>query len=152
MALLGGSEFKWTSHPSDSTVRSIEIKISAGENWEIGLLGATAIIALGVGSVLLARSKREPACEGAGLGSNPSRFSWMAFVQNLRKSAKDCQIGGVCGGLGEHSPIPSLVWRMLFLILMLCFGTGVLAYIILWICMPRASSPNAGRTGTGEDV
>lgn len=64
-------------------------------------------------------------------------------LQNLRKSSKDCLVGGVCGGLGEHSPIPAWIWRTFFLVLILCFGTGLLAYIILWICMPGALKSEA---------
>ena len=149
LALWGGSDFKWTSPPSDSTVRTIEIKVCVGENGEVQMLGATAIIALVIGSALFAYSKQGPAGESAGLRSDAAGFSFFAFVQNLRKSAKDSKIGGVCGGLGEHSPVPSWVWRMLFMVFAVCFEIGVLAYVILWICMPGASSPKTGGPGTG---
>ena len=59
-------------------------------------------------------------------------------IRNLRKSAKDKKIAGVCGGLGEHTPIPAWLWRALFLILLLVWGTGLVVYIVLWICMPAA--------------
>jgi phage shock protein C len=58
------------------------------------------------------------------------------WLQNLAKSSSDKWIGGVCGGLGESSPIPSWAWRLLFVILLLCYGTGVLLYILLWIFVP----------------
>jgi len=58
------------------------------------------------------------------------------WLQNLTKSSSDKWIGGVCGGLGESSPIPSWAWRLLFMILLICFGTGVLLYILLWIFVP----------------
>jgi phage shock protein PspC (stress-responsive transcriptional regulator) len=57
-------------------------------------------------------------------------------LRNLRKSASDKKIAGVCGGLGEHTPIPAWLWGAFFLILALVWGTGFLMYIILWICMP----------------
>jgi phage shock protein C len=62
-------------------------------------------------------------------------------VRNLKKSAKDKKIAGVCGGFGEHTPIPSWLWRALFLILVFLWGTGLVAYIVLWICMPPADEP-----------
>jgi phage shock protein PspC (stress-responsive transcriptional regulator) len=59
-------------------------------------------------------------------------------VRNLKKSATDKKIAGVCGGFGEHTPMPAWLWRALFLILVFLWGTGLVAYIILWICMPSA--------------
>ncbi len=57
-------------------------------------------------------------------------------VRNLKKSATDKKIAGVCGGLGEHTPVPAWLWRALFLILIFAGGTGIIAYVVLWICMP----------------
>jgi phage shock protein C len=59
-------------------------------------------------------------------------------VRNLRKSATDKKIAGVCGGLGEHTPMPAWLWRACFLILVFVWGIGLVAYIVLWICMPAA--------------
>jgi phage shock protein C len=59
-------------------------------------------------------------------------------VRNLRKSATDKKIAGVCGGFGEHTPMPAWLWRALFLVLVFVWGIGLIAYIVLWICMPAA--------------
>jgi phage shock protein C len=59
-------------------------------------------------------------------------------IRNLKKSATDKKIAGVCGGLGEHTPMPSWLWRAVFLSLTFLWGTGLVAYIALWICMPVA--------------
>ena len=53
------------------------------------------------------------------------------------KSRDDRWIGGVCGGLGKHTPIPSWAWRVIFSLLFFCFGTGLLFYILLWIFAPN---------------
>jgi len=58
------------------------------------------------------------------------------WLRELTKSDSDKWIGGVCGGLGESSPIPSWAWRLLFMILFICYGTGLLIYILLWIFVP----------------
>jgi phage shock protein PspC (stress-responsive transcriptional regulator) len=47
----------------------------------------------------------------------------------------------VCGGLGEHTPVPSWTWRLLFALLFLFYGTGLLIYILLWIFVPPKSEP-----------
>ena len=60
----------------------------------------------------------------------------MALLKDLSKSKSDVMIGGVCGGLGAHTFIPTWIWRAGFLVALLCFGTGGLVYIILWIAMP----------------
>jgi len=57
-------------------------------------------------------------------------------LKNLSKSNSDYMLGGVCGGLGAHTPIPTWLWRASFLISVLFFGTGGLVYVILWIALP----------------
>jgi phage shock protein C len=64
-----------------------------------------------------------------------------AAVRSLKKSATDKKIAGVCGGFGEHTPMPAWLWRALFLILAFLWGIGLVAYIVLWICMPPADEP-----------
>ena len=59
------------------------------------------------------------------------------WLQRLTKSQDDKWIGGVCGGLGEHSPIPAWFWRFLFAVLFLLYGVGLIFYILLWIFVPR---------------
>ena len=56
----------------------------------------------------------------------------------LRRSYTDKMVGGVCGGLGEHTGIDSLVWRVGFVGLTLAGGAGVLVYLLLWVLMPPA--------------
>ena len=60
------------------------------------------------------------------------------WLQKLTKSDSDKWIGGVCGGLGEHSPIPSWVWRVLFVLFF--FGPALFIYILLWIFVPAKST------------
>jgi len=61
------------------------------------------------------------------------------WLQDLTKSDTDRWIGGVCGGLGEHTSIPSWAWRLLFAIFVIFYGTGLLIYILLWIFIPAKS-------------
>lgn len=58
------------------------------------------------------------------------------WLQNLTKSEKDRWISGVCGGLGEHTPVPSWTWRILFTLFLFFCGTGLILYILLWIFVP----------------
>ena len=49
------------------------------------------------------------------------------------RSKSDRVFAGVCGGLAEYFVIDPLLIRLLFVILALVGGGGVLIYIILWI-------------------
>jgi phage shock protein PspC (stress-responsive transcriptional regulator) len=57
-------------------------------------------------------------------------------LRDLKKSSKGKKIAGVCAGLGEYTPIPAWLWRAIFLTMIFVTGIGIIAYIILWICMP----------------
>ena len=50
--------------------------------------------------------------------------------KRIYKSVRDRKIFGVCGGLGEYFNIDPMIFRLGFVILVLAFGTGVLAYIV----------------------
>ncbi len=70
------------------------------------------------------------------------------WLQNFSKSETDRWIGGVCGGLGEHTPVPSWIWRLLFVLFLICFGTGLLIYILLWIFVPRKAPNHISNQGS----
>lgn len=59
--------------------------------------------------------------------------------RDLKKSATDKKIAGVCGGFGEYTPLPSWMWRVIFVLSIFC-GFGILVYIVLWLCMPSAET------------
>lgn len=71
--------------------------------------------------------------------------TWENF-KKARRSSKDKVIGGVCGGLGEATDIPSWIWRVIFLIFLLSFGFGIIPYIVLWICMPQDTEKNPNKS------
>lgn len=52
-------------------------------------------------------------------------------------SNSDKKVAGVCGGIAEYFGIDSLLVRVAFLILIFGFGTGLLAYILLWLLAPK---------------
>ena len=58
-------------------------------------------------------------------------------LNRLHRSGNDRWIGGVCGGLGELSGIPSWSWRILFVLTAFLHGLGLLMYVLLWIFVPK---------------
>ena len=55
--------------------------------------------------------------------------------KKLYKSVKDRKLTGVCGGIAEYFDIDSSIVRIVWLVLILCAGTGLLAYIICAIVL-----------------
>lgn len=55
----------------------------------------------------------------------------------LYRSRTNRMIGGVCGGLGEYFGIDPTIVRIVFVLLALADGLGILAYILLWVLMPK---------------
>jgi phage shock protein C len=65
----------------------------------------------------------------------------MDATNRLSRSRTDFMIGGVCGGLGKYFKIDPTLVRLVFVLLTLAGGSGVLIYFILWIVMPREDMP-----------
>ncbi|PKN34563.1 MAG: PspC domain-containing protein [Deltaproteobacteria bacterium HGW-Deltaproteobacteria-19] len=61
-------------------------------------------------------------------------------MKQLYLSETNRKIGGVCGGIGEYFDRDPTVIRVLFILLALfSFGFGILAYIAMWLIIPKRS-------------
>lgn len=58
------------------------------------------------------------------------------FFRQMARSRTDRWLGGVCGGLGRHTDLPSWAWRLIFCLVTLYFGSGILFYVLLWLLLP----------------
>lgn len=47
-------------------------------------------------------------------------------------------LGGVCSGLGNYFGLDPILFRLLFILATILYGTSLLVYIILWIAIPKA--------------
>lgn len=54
----------------------------------------------------------------------------------LYRSSDNKVIAGVAGGLGEYLNIDPVVIRIIFVILTIFSGSGILLYLVMWIIMP----------------
>jgi len=61
------------------------------------------------------------------------------FKKFLR-SRKNQMVAGVSGGLGAYFNIDPVIVRIIFVVTTLFAGSGLLAYIILWVITPEAKS------------
>lgn len=73
-------------------------------------------------------------------------------VKKLYRDKDGGMIGGVLSGLGHYFGVDKVWIRILFLILLLSYGIGLIPYIILWIVMPEAITTSEKLEMTGEPV
>ncbi len=59
--------------------------------------------------------------------------------KRLVRSSTNQMLCGVCGGIGEYFHVDPTVIRLLWVVFVLCAGSGILAYIIAAIIMPVES-------------
>ena len=75
--------------------------------------------------------------------------------RKLYRSRNDSRIAGVCGGLGEYLDIDPTLVRLVFVLLALTGGHGVLLYIILWLIVPypaQTFAPTTPRNDANPDA
>lgn len=60
-------------------------------------------------------------------------------ARRLFRSSRNKKIAGICGGLGDYFNMDPTVFRILWILLLIFFGTGILLYLILWIVIPLES-------------
>ncbi|MBC8163779.1 MAG: PspC domain-containing protein [Roseiflexaceae bacterium] len=56
----------------------------------------------------------------------------------LMRSRTEKIMSGVCGGLGEYLGVDPVIVRLIFVLVTLTTGLGVLVYPALWVAMPLA--------------
>ena len=66
--------------------------------------------------------------------------------RELTRSLDDRRLAGVCGGLAAYFDIDSTIIRIVFALLILAYGSGLLAYILAWILIPEASGIKSADT------
>lgn len=61
----------------------------------------------------------------------------LSAINAVRRSRSDRWLAGVCGGLALATGLESWAWRLIFSLLALCGGAGLVIYALLWIFVPR---------------
>ena len=59
------------------------------------------------------------------------------MAKRIYRSRNEKEIAGVCGGLGEYFGIDRVLIRIVWVVTVICAGTGILAYILAGILIPR---------------
>jgi phage shock protein C len=71
----------------------------------------------------------------------------MKIDKKLYRSTNDYMIAGVCGGIAEYFEIDSILIRIIFIVLSLAGGSGLIIYILMLLLLPdkgekMKSTPN----------
>ena len=74
------------------------------------------------------------------------------MARRLYRSQRERIIGGVAGGIGEYFDIDPVWVRLAFILLVFAGGSGLIAYIILWLIVPRQSSQATPRDAIRENI
>jgi phage shock protein C len=61
----------------------------------------------------------------------------VAQTRRLYRSRTDRKLAGVCGGLAQYSNIDATLIRVLFVVLALLGGPGLVIYLLMWILVPE---------------
>lgn len=74
---------------------------------------------------------------------NPAASIGSTHEKKLRRDPYDQSLGGVCSGLANFFDVDPVLIRVLFVVLLVAFGGGILLYVILWIAVPLAKGEDA---------
>jgi phage shock protein C len=61
----------------------------------------------------------------------------MDTTRKLYRSKTNRQLAGVCGGLAEYFNLDATLIRVLFVVLAVLGGSGIVLYLALWIIVPK---------------
>jgi phage shock protein C len=69
--------------------------------------------------------------------------------RRLYRNPNDKILGGVCSGVANYFDVDPVIIRLVFAILFLTAGIGLFAYILAWIIIPAARTPEELRYMSG---
>jgi phage shock protein C len=73
----------------------------------------------------------------------------MEAYKRIYRSSEHRMLGGVAGGLAEYFGIDPVIARILFIVGLLFGGTSLLAYLVMWVVIPRDPDAEVKPRGSG---
>lgn len=140
------------SSGQDEIIKDIEMRVSElltekqkSEKHVVGLKDVDEVIAV-MGQPEDYRIEDEES-------TNQSFNEYGRKHKKLYRDKEKGMIGGVATGLGHYFGIDSVWIKIIFLIFVFAgFGTGILAYFVLWVVTPEAITTSEKLEMTGEPV
>ena len=136
----------------DEIIKDIEMRVSELLNEKqktdkhvIGLKDVDEVIAV-------MGQPEDYIIEDDGTTGPTNNKTYSTTTKKLYRDREKGMIGGVASGLGYYLGIDALWIRLALILLVWGFGTGIIAYIILWIVVPEAVTTSEKLEMTGEPV
>jgi phage shock protein PspC (stress-responsive transcriptional regulator) len=73
-------------------------------------------------------------------------------IKHLYRDTENAVIAGVCSGLGHYLNIEEKWVRLFAVLTMFAGGAGIIAYLVMWILVPKATSRSEKMYMKGEEV
>ena len=65
------------------------------------------------------------------------KISRINNMKRLTRPKNNKVIAGVCAGIANYFNLDPVLVRIIWLVLLLFFGIGLFAYLLLWVVMPE---------------
>ena len=142
-----------SSSGQDEIIKDIEMRVSElltekqkSDKHVVGLKDVDEVIAV-------MGQPEDYIIEDEERSNQSSNYRTVRKSKKLYRDKENGLIGGVATGLGHYFGVEAVWIKVLFLIFVFAgFGTGILAYFVLWIVTPEAVTTSEKLEMTGEPV
>lgn len=76
----------------------------------------------------------------------------MAKEKILLRSKTNRLIGGVCAGIGNYFDVDPTLIRIIFVLITLFGGSGILLYLVLWLIIPSDKKSGVSVKENAEEI
>lgn len=134
---------------SEETMRDLEERIAEILSYKVGPVKNVVDINM-INEIIdqLGMPDGEPYRRSGGESANfnnnysyNTKVSEEPAVKRVYRDSDNASLGGVCMGLGYYLNVDPTLIKIAFVLLFLAGCSGLLIYIILWIVVPKATTP-----------
>ena len=72
--------------------------------------------------------------------------------KRIYRNSDNMILGGVCSGISEYFDVDPIILRLIFVIAVVFYGTGIFLYLVLWVIIPKAETRAQKLEMKGEKI
>lgn len=129
----------------ENRIAEMFAEILAAQQKQIINIEDVAAVTRQMGSVKDFESSDEQESEYVGPGS-------ASTIKKLYRDKDQAMIAGVCSGLAHYLDVDIRWVRLSALLTILLWGAGILAYVVLWIMIPKAATKSEKMAMYGQEA